>query len=79
MARVATPGNSTCESVAAQLGLPLSQTVKSLVLATDKLDDKGEVACSQIWLLLLRGDHEMNELKVAKVPGLDVGFRFATV
>jgi prolyl-tRNA synthetase len=79
MARVATPGNSTCESVAAQLGLPLSQTVKSLVLATDKLDDKGDVAGSQVWLLLLRGDHEMNEIKVAKVPGLDVGFRFATV
>ena len=79
MTKVATPGNSTCESVASQLGLPLSQTVKSLVLATDKLDDKGEVAGSQIWLLLLRGDHEMNEIKVAKVPGLDVGFRFATV
>ena len=33
----------------------------------------------QVWLLLLRGDHDMNEIKVGKVPGLDSGFRFATV
>jgi prolyl-tRNA synthetase len=33
---------------------------------------------SQLWLLLLRGDHDMNEVKVGKVSGLDTGFRFAT-
>jgi prolyl-tRNA synthetase len=33
----------------------------------------------QVWLLLVRGDHDMNEIKVGKVPGLDAGFRFATV
>jgi prolyl-tRNA synthetase len=78
MEKVATPGNSTCEAVAAQLGLPLAQTVKSLVLATDELDDKGLIVKTQVWLLLLRGDHEMNEIKVGKVDGL-AGFRFATV
>ena len=78
MQKVATPGNSTCEAVAEQLGLPLAQTVKSLVLATDELDDKGLIVKSQVWLLLLRGDHEMNEIKVGKVEGL-AGFRFATV
>jgi prolyl-tRNA synthetase len=60
--------------VAEQLGLPLAQTVKSLVLATDELDDKGLIAKTQVWLLLLRGDHEMNEIKVGKVDGL-AGFR----
>ncbi|MGA0570142.1 proline--tRNA ligase [Variovorax sp. VNK109] len=74
-----TPGKSTCADVAELLGVPLSTTVKSLVLATDELDDKGEVKKSQVWLLLLRGDHDMNEVKVNKVPGLDVGFRFATI
>jgi prolyl-tRNA synthetase len=64
--------------VAEQLGLPLAQTVKSLVLATDELDDKGLIVKTQVWLLLLRGDHEMNEIKVGKVEGL-AGFRFATV
>ena len=79
MVKTATPGKSTCADVASLLGVPLATTVKSLVLATDKLDDAGEVAESQVWLLLLRGDHDMNEVKVAKVPGLDGGFRFATL
>ncbi len=74
-----TPGKSTCADVAELLGVPLKTTVKSLVLATDELDDKGDVKKSQVWLLLLRGDHDMNEVKVNKVPGLDVGFRFATL
>ncbi|MDP9898585.1 proline--tRNA ligase [Variovorax ginsengisoli] len=73
-----TPGKSTCADVAELLGMPLSSTVKSLVLATDKLDAKGEIVGSQVWLLLLRGDHDMNEIKVSKLPGLDQGFRFAT-
>jgi prolyl-tRNA synthetase len=73
-----TPGKSTCEDVAALLNVPLQTTVKSLVLATDTLDDKGEVVKSQVWLLLLRGDHDMNEVKVGKLPGFEGGFRFAT-
>ena len=59
--------------------MPLETTVKSLVLATDELNGRGEIAKSHIWLLLLRGDHDMNEIKASKVPGLDNGFRFATV
>ena len=79
MAKVPTPGKATCAEVAELLGLPLARTVKSLVLATDKLDEQGAVAQSQVWLLLLRGDHDMNEIKASKVPGLNAGFRFATV
>ena len=78
LAQVSTPGTTTCADVAALLGVPLQQTVKSMVLATDQLNEQGEIIQSQIWLLLLRGDHEMNEIKVAKVPGLDQGFRFAS-
>jgi len=79
LTRTPTPGKSTCADVAELLGVPLATTVKSLVLATDTLDEKGEVVASQVWLLLLRGDHDMNEVKVGKVPGLDKGFRFATI
>ena len=79
LAKTPTPGKSTCADVAELLGLPLARTVKSLVLATDELDAAGEVAKTQVWLLLLRGDHDLNEVKAGKVPGLDVGFRFATV
>jgi len=79
LTRVATPGNDTCAAVAAQLGLPLQRTVKSLVLATDAAPDANAAgAATQIWLLLLRGDHDMNEIKVGKLPGLDAGFRFAS-
>ena len=78
MEKIATPGKSTCEDVAALLDIPLSTTVKSLVLATDAKDDKGHVTKTQVWLLLLRGDHEMNEVKVGKLAGL-ADFRFATV
>jgi len=74
-----TPGKSTCEDVAALLGAPLSTTVKSLVLATDETDEQGNIKASKVWLLLLRGDHDMNEVKVGKLPGLNVGFRFATL
>ncbi len=78
MEKIATPGKATCEDVAALLNVPLSTTVKSLVLATDAKDDKGNVTKTQVWLLLLRGDHDMNEVKVGKLPGL-ADFRFATV
>ena len=76
--RVPTPGKTTCEEVAALLGVALSATVKSIVLAADTIDEAGKIAGTQIWLLLLRGDHDMNEVKVSKLPGLDQGFRFAT-
>ncbi|MDT7516431.1 proline--tRNA ligase [Rhodoferax mekongensis] len=78
MEKVATPGKSTCEDVAALLGVALNTTVKSLVLATDEKDEHGVVKKTQVWLLLLRGDHDMNEVKVGKLPGL-AEFRFATV
>ncbi|HNR59981.1 MAG TPA: proline--tRNA ligase [Thauera sp.] len=73
-----TPGKATCEDVAALLGVPLATTVKSLVLATDDLDDKGNPAGVTVWLLLVRGDHALNEVKAGKLPGLKSGFRFAT-
>jgi prolyl-tRNA synthetase len=79
LAKTATPGRATCAEVAELLNVPLQKTVKSLVLATDELDEAGAVVKSQVWLLLLRGDHDMNEIKAGKVPGLDVGFRFATL
>jgi prolyl-tRNA synthetase len=78
LTRTPTPGKATCADVAQLLGVPLATTVKSLVLATDELDEAGLVKSSKVWLLLLRGDHDMNEVKVGKVPGLDEGWRFAT-
>ncbi|WP_395694381.1 proline--tRNA ligase [Piscinibacter sp.] len=74
-----TPGRATCADVAALLGIPLQRTVKSLVLATDERNDAGDVLKSTLWLLLVRGDHQLNEVKAGKLAGLKHGFRFATV
>ena len=79
VAKTPTPGKSTCEDVAALLNIPLATTVKSLVLATDELDEQGVVKKSTVWLLLVRGDHDMNEVKVGKLPGMEGGFRFASL
>jgi prolyl-tRNA synthetase len=79
MQKTPTPGKATCEDVAELLKLPLAQTVKSLVLATDEKNAAGDVTKSTVWLLLVRGDHALNEVKAGKVPGLKDGYRFATV
>jgi len=78
LTKTPTPGKARCEDVAALLQVPLAQTVKSIVLAADKTDEKGQITGADIWLLLLRGDHDLNEVKAGKLPGLQNGFRFAT-
>ncbi|MEY3981585.1 MAG: hypothetical protein RLZZ281_454 [Pseudomonadota bacterium] len=78
MQAVPTPGKSTCADVATLLGVPIEQTVKSIVLATDIKNEAGDAVSTRVWLLLLRGDHDLNEVKAGKVPGLNAGFRFAT-
>jgi prolyl-tRNA synthetase len=72
MAKVATPGKAKCEAVAELLNIPLERTIKSIILATEN-----EGAEPTIWLLMLRGDHDLNEIKAAKQPGL-AGYRMAT-
>jgi len=65
--KVATPGMSTCEQVAQLLHLPLGRTVKCIMLN----------AGSKVQMLLIRGDHTLNEIKAGKVHGLG-DFRWAT-
>ena len=79
LTKTATPGKSTCKDVAKFLNVPIEQTVKSLVLATEEKNDDGEIVKVTLWLLLVRGDHALNEVKTSKLAGLKEGFRFATV
>lgn len=72
LAKTPTPGKTKCESVAELLGLQLSQTVKTIALTFESEEGK-----KSFWVLLLRGDHELNEIKVSKVAGLK-DFRFST-
>jgi prolyl-tRNA synthetase len=67
MRDVETPKQTTCEDVATLLGIELQRTVKAIAL----------IAGGQLYLLLLRGDHSLNEVKVGKLEGF-ADFRFAT-
>lgn len=71
MQKVATPGKTACPDVAALLGLPLTQTVKAIAVMHEEEDKK------QFILFLLRGDHELNEIKAGKIAGV-APFRFAS-
>lgn len=72
MEKVHTPGNSTCEAVAVQLGLGLAATVKSVVFANEFTvkDETKQVKKTQIILALVRGDHEVNDIKLGKLAGV---------
>ncbi len=72
MAKVPTPDKTTCADVAKFLNVALDTTVKSLLFAVDQ--EKGPAA---LFMLLVRGDHELNEVKASKIPGMAES-RFAT-
>ncbi|MHC6216510.1 proline--tRNA ligase [Stenotrophomonas acidaminiphila] len=59
--KVETPTQKTCEDVAALLGIALARTVKSVAVMS---------ADGAFVLALVRGDHEVNEIKLGKVTGL---------
>ena len=67
MQKVPTPGMATCEEVAQLLKLPLARTVKCLMVW----------AGGRAHMLLVRGDHMGNEVKIGKLPGMD-GWRWAS-
>lgn len=67
MREVDTPKQTACEAVAALLELPVSRTVKSVALMVDEV----------FTLALLRGDHQLNEVKFGKLAGVKA-FRLAT-
>lgn len=78
MTKVHTPEQSTCEAVCKLLGEPLEHSVKSLVLATDHANAAQAQQQATLWLILLRGDRELNEVKLGKLPDFAGGFRFAS-
>ncbi|MDD5365798.1 MAG: proline--tRNA ligase [Gallionellaceae bacterium] len=69
---VDTPKQTTCEDVAALLGIPLQRTVK--LIAVMAPDANGQ---AKLHVLLIRGDHTLNEVKTSKIEGL-ADFRFAS-
>ncbi len=64
MEKIATPGIHTIEELASFLSIPESRTVKALV---------GKGSDDRIRVVFVPGDHELNEIKIAKaVPGFEL-------
>jgi len=72
MQEVDTPKQTACADVAALLNISVTQTVKAIALMVKQADDS-----SRFYLALLRGDHNLNEVKLAKLDGM-ADFRLAT-
>jgi len=68
MSRVATPKCRSIADVADLLSLPTDRCVKTLIVR----GDDSPVA------IVLRGDHELNEIKAAKLPGVRSPLEFAS-
>jgi prolyl-tRNA synthetase len=73
MAKVATPGQHTIEEVTAFLNIPADRVVKTLMVRVEKT----EANPAGLVALLMRGDHQLNEVKAGKVPVVGSGFEFA--
>jgi prolyl-tRNA synthetase len=71
MQEVATPGKTRCEDVAALLGIGIEKMVKAIAVIRNGIDEGG---IGRFALVLLRGDHDLNEIKTQKILG---DFRFA--
>jgi prolyl-tRNA synthetase len=70
MVRVATPGKTKCGDVAALLDISVARMVKAIAIVREQPESNA----SPFALILLRGDHDLNEIKAQKVVG---DFRFA--
>ena len=72
MEKIHTPGKMACVDVAKFLNVELDRIVKSIAVMSEKEDGSQTFA-----LLLVRGDHELNEIKASKIAAINP-FRFAT-
>ncbi|MEY2928907.1 MAG: prolyl-tRNA synthetase, partial [Pseudomonadota bacterium] len=70
MVKFDTPKQTTCEDVANLIGARIQKTVKTIALINQTNE------ANEFFLVLLRGDHELNEVKLSKVKDFE-NFRFA--
>lgn len=59
--KIETPDVKSCQNLADFLSIPLNHTTKTMVLKNDE----------ELVMLLLRGDHELNDIKVKSYFGLE--------
>lgn len=76
IAEVATPAAGTIAEVSALLGVAASQIIKTLLVHAETAED--HQGAQPLVALLLRGDHELNEIKAEKTIGVKSPLTFAT-
>ncbi|MEZ5539926.1 MAG: proline--tRNA ligase [Pseudomonadales bacterium] len=72
--KVATPNQHSIAEVSAFLKVEAEQTVKTLVVLADTEEGKP----AQLIALVLRGDHELNEIKAEKLAGVKAPLTMAS-
>ena len=75
MSKVATPGQHSIEDVSKTLGIASQQIAKTLIVLGEA-DEEGEAA--PLIALVLRGDHELNDIKAEKISGIASPLTFAS-
>ena len=71
--KIATPNSKTISEVSALLDRPASQIAKSVVVVTQNEDGNEGIA-----MLVLRGDHQLNEIKAEKLLNVVSPLTFAS-
>ena len=66
---VHTPGQKTIEDVARYLGVSPKNKIKTLALMANEVDGKSGKPKARPVILLMRGDHQMNEAKLSSAVG----------
>ncbi len=72
---IATPNAGTIAEVAALLAVDANQIIKTLLVYGERTDEKSP---QPLVALLLRGDHELNEIKAEKLAGVQSPLTFAS-
>jgi len=76
MKEVATPGQRTIDAIAAFLGIDATATIKTLLVKADAGDD--DEGNGGLVALILRGDHNLNEIKAENLAGVAEPLTMAT-
>jgi prolyl-tRNA synthetase len=71
---VNTPDTSSIEEVCQLLKVEAQQTVKTLIVLAETDEEASQPSLAA---LVLRGDHQLNEVKAAKLPGIQSPLTFA--
>jgi prolyl-tRNA synthetase len=74
LTKITTPNIKTIEALTQSLAIEPSQTLKAIAVMSEAMDEKP----ADVVLLVLRGDHQLNELKTEKLAGIASPLQMAT-